>query len=269
VTALLACSAAAFGLAVGSFLTVVMARVPAGHSVVSPARRCPACLAGLRWFENIPVLAFVAQGGRCRSCGARIPWRYPALEAVTALAFVALALRLGAVWVLPAFCAYAATAIACAAIDIETRRIPHKVLFPGLALATALLLVGAALDGSADRLVWAAVGGLGTAAFLEVIDLAYAALRGRTGIGFGDVKFMLLLGSFPGFVDPLGPVLALFLAFAAGAVGGAVYLTLWRRDRPRAGPAAIPFGPFLAAGSFLAVLAGPLILDWYLGSLGR
>ena len=266
-TGFLVAGAALLGLACGSFLTVVTTRVPAGQSVVAPASRCPGCGHRLSPLENIPLVAFFALRGRCRVCGDRIPWRYPVLEAVTALVFVAIALRLGAVWVLPAFGAYATTGIALSAIDLETRRIPHKVLFPGLGVAGALLGVGAVLDGDVPRLAWGLVGAVGSAGFLLLMDVAYGAVRKRTGIGMGDVKLMLLLGLFTGYVDPAAPVLGLVAGFLAGTVGGSVVMARRAPGSP-AGPTAIPFGPFLVAGSLFAVLWGPALLDWYLGRAG-
>ena len=236
------------GLAFGSFLNVVAARVPLRRSVVHPGSACMTCGTALAWYDNIPLVSFALLHGRCRHCAAPIPWRYPLVEGVTALLVAACVLAFGltADALVAAF--FCAVLVAISATDLEHRIIPNRIVLPAAAI---LLAANTMLHPSVE---WA-VAGLGAALFLLVAALAYPG-----GMGMGDVKLALLLGvalgrSVPvalmvGMVSALLPAVVLFARHGSGA----------RKMR-------IPFGPFLAFGGVVALFAGPAILDAYLGLL--
>jgi leader peptidase (prepilin peptidase)/N-methyltransferase len=240
--------AAAFlapGLALGSFLNVVAARVPLKRSVVKPRSACMSCGTELRAWDNVPLLSWALLRGRCRYCSATIPWRYPAVELATAL------LVAGCVWkfglsldalVGSFFCA---CLVAISATDLEHRIVPNRIVVPAAAVA---LVAQTALHPSAE---WA-VAGFGAALFLFVTALVYPA-----GMGMGDVKLALLMGAVLGRTVPV----ALLLGMVAALVPS-IYLLA--RHGAKARKMGIPFAPFLALGSVVALFAGHGLLDWYL-----
>jgi leader peptidase (prepilin peptidase)/N-methyltransferase len=234
------------GLAIGSFLGVVAARVPLRRSVVRPGSACMSCEAPIRWYDNVPVLSYALLRGRCRRCGVRIPPRDLAIELATALLLAACALAFG--FTLKT----AAAAIACAALvvvtatDLERRIVPNRVVLPSTA---AVLALQTAAHPSPE---WA-LGALGAAGFLFLGALAYPG-----GMGMGDVKLALLIGALLGKTTPVGIMLGLLLALVPSVV-------LLVRHGARARRLAIPFAPFLAAGAVIALFAGHPILHAYLG----
>jgi leader peptidase (prepilin peptidase)/N-methyltransferase len=235
------------GLAVGSFLGVVAARVPLRRSVVRPGSACMSCEAPIRWYDNVPVLSYALLRGRCRRCGIRIPPRDLAIELTTALLFVECVLAFG--FTLRAL----AAGIGCAALvvatatDLERRIVPNTVVLPA---AAAVLLLNTVAHPSP---AWA-IGALGAAGFLFVAALAYPG-----GMGMGDVKLALLIGALLGRTTPVGLMLGLLLALVPS-------LVLIARHGRRARRLAIPFAPFLAAGAVIALFAGEAILHAYLGA---
>jgi leader peptidase (prepilin peptidase)/N-methyltransferase len=236
------------GLAIGSFLGVVAARVPLRRSVVHPGSACMSCEAPIRWYDNVPVLSYVLLRGRCRRCGVRIPPRDLAIELATAVLLVGCVLEFG--FTLKA----AAAAIACAALvvvtatDLERRIVPNRVVLPA---GAAVLALQTAAHPSAE---WT-LGAVGAAGFLFLAALAYPG-----GMGMGDVKLALLIGALLGRTTPVGIMLGLLLALVPSAV-------LLARHGARARRLAIPFAPFLAAGAVVALFAGHPILHAYLGVL--
>jgi leader peptidase (prepilin peptidase)/N-methyltransferase len=236
------------GLAIGSFLGVVAARVPLRRSVVHPGSACMSCEAPIRWYDNVPVVSYVLLRGRCRRCGIRIPPRDLAIELATALLLVGCVLAFG--FSVKA----AAAAIACGALvvitatDLERRIVPNRVVLPA---AAAVLALQTASHPSPE---WA-LGALGAAGFLFLAVLAYPG-----GMGMGDVKLALLIGALLGLTTPVGLMLGLLFAFVPSAV-------LLARHGVRARKMRIPFGPFLAAGAVVALFAGESILHAYLGVL--
>jgi leader peptidase (prepilin peptidase)/N-methyltransferase len=244
------------GLVVGSFLNVVIHRLPRHESLVAPRSRCPACQAPIRPADNVPVVSFLALRGRCRACRQPIPWRYPAVELGTAGLFVALAARLGPVAVLPAYLVLAASLVAVAAIDAATSRIPRSLVWATAALGAPLLVVGALPGGQWHRLAAAAVGAAVGFGFLYLVHVA-----APRGMGFGDVRLSGLIGGFLGWLGVAYALIGLFLAFLYGGVVG-VGLVAGRR---RGWGSRLPFGPFLAAGALSAVLFGGPIRQAWLG----
>ena len=253
-TAVLAAACALFGLCVGSFLNVVIYRVPRRESVVRPRSHCPACEAPIADRDNIPVLSWMLLRGRCRSCGARISVRYPLVELGTAVLFVAAAVRLGATWQLPAFCVFFASLLAISVIDLDHYIIPNRVIYPTLAVTIPLLVVAAAADGSWDHLRNAAIGGVAGFAVLLAIHVAVPR-----GMGFGDVRLAGVIGMMLGWLGLRYLFLGLFLAVLLASVIGVALIAARLRSRKDA----VPFGPFMALGAVLAVLWGRAILSVY------
>lgn len=242
------------GLAVGSFLNVVIYRVPRRESVVSPRSRCPGCGNTLSAVDNIPVVSWVALKGRCRSCAEPIAKRYPVVELVTAVLFALTAARLGADAALPAFLVGVAGLVAVSAVDLELFIVPNRILYPTLFVAAPLLVGAAALDGDWDRVKTAAIGGALGWGLLLVIHLVSPA-----GMGFGDVRLAGLIGMLLGWLSIGHVLVALFLAFLAAAVVGVLLIVTGVKGRKDK----VPFGPFLATGAMLALLFGGPLLDWY------
>src|SRR5581483_10453173 len=180
-TGLLVVACALVGLAVGSFLNVVIWRVPREESVVRPRSHCPACGAQLAERDNIPVVSWLLLRGRCRSCGQRISARYPLVELLAAVVFVATAVRFGADWVLPAYLVFFAGLVALSAIDLDLHRLPNRVLYPTLFATAPLLVLASAAAHRWGNLARAAEGGVLCFAILLAIHLA-----APRGMGFGD-----------------------------------------------------------------------------------
>jgi leader peptidase (prepilin peptidase)/N-methyltransferase len=237
-------------LALGSFLNVVAARVPLRRSIVRPPSACMSCAHELRPYDNVPLLSYALLRGRCRHCHARIPLVYPAVELVTALllAGCVLAFGLSAEAAVAAF--FCAVLVAVSAIDLEHRIIPNRIVLP----ATVLVLVAnTARDLSPE---WA-LGALGASGFLFAAALAYPK-----GMGMGDVKLALLMGAM------LGRTVS--VALMAGMVTALVpSVVLLARHGSAARKMGIPFGPFLALGSIIALFAGNWLLDGYLDLIQR
>ncbi|HET9516409.1 MAG TPA: prepilin peptidase [Actinoplanes sp.] len=244
------------GLAVGSFLNVVIHRVPRGESLLRPGSHCPACQAPVKPWHNVPVVGWLVLRGRCASCGTRISARYPLVEAITAGLFVAVAARFGLSPELPAYLYLAAIAVALAAIDLDVHRLPHRIVLPSYGVA-ALLLVPAAVAGPG----WpAAARGVAAAALLFAVYFLISLYP--QGMGGGDVALAPLLGLYLGWLGWSSVAIGAFAGFLLGGVAGTVLLAARRAQRSTR----IPFGPFMLAGAFLAVFAAAPIADWY-GSL--
>ena len=236
-----------FGLVIGSFLNVVIARMPEGKSVWRPRSACPGCGTLIHWYDNIPVVSFVALRGRCRACAMAIPSRYPLIEVVTAGAFVLAYLLFGATLDFLIAAALLAALIAITAIDLRHQIIPDVITLPGI-VAGVVLNLATGRVGWLDSLIGIAVGG---GIFLVII------LVSGGGMGGGDMKLGAMLGAFLGW--KLG-LLALLLGVLAGGAVAVVLLLLGRKGRKDA----IPFGPYLALGGAIALLWGDQVLAWYL-----
>jgi len=234
------------GFALGSFLNVVAARVPLRRSVVRPGSACMSCGTALAWYDNVPVLSFVLLHGRCRHCGVRIAWRYPAVEAATALLIGGCVLKFGLTWDAAVAAFFCAALVAVSATDVEHRIIPNRVVVPA---AAVVLAANTALHPSVE---WIA-GGLGASLFLFAAALAYPA-----GMGMGDVKLALLLGVALGRTVPVAMLTGMLAALVPSVV-------LLARHGGAARKMGIPFGPFLALGGLVALFAGHPILHTYLG----
>ena len=252
-------AAAVLGLVVGSFLNVVVWRVPRGESVVRPASACPSCGAPVRPADNVPVLGWLRLRGRCRDCAAPISRRYPLVELGTAVLFAVMALRFGLDPVLPAYLYLAAVGLALALIDLDCKRLPDALTLPSYPIAAALLAVAALAGSDSGELVRALLGGLAMFALYFALCFAYPA-----GMGFGDVKLAGVLGLYTAWLGWGAWVVGLFLGFLAGGLWG-VGLLLARKGGRKT---AVPFGPFMLVGVLVAVLAGPQLAQAYLASTG-
>ena len=238
--------AAVIGAVIGSFLNVVIVRLPRNESLVAPRSRCRACGTELYWFDNIPVLSFLALRGCCRACGAAISWRYPAIEGLTALLFAAAAWRSPSIADLLVAWLFLAALVAIAGIDLEHQLIPDHLTLPGIVVGFLTSFLGTRASWLDSLLGILAVGG---------ILVAVIILSGG-GMGGGDVKLGAMMGAF------LGYKLALLALFLAVILGGFVALALlFTGIRRRKDP--IPFGPFLATAGAVAILWGGTILSWY------
>ncbi|GAB1689614.1 prepilin peptidase [Krasilnikovia sp. M28-CT-15] len=246
------------GLAVGSFLNVVIHRVPRNESLVRPGSHCPHCGTAVRHRHNLPVLGWLLLRGRCADCKTPISARYPLVEAGTAALFVAVAARFGWSWELPAYLYLAAIAIALAAIDLDVLRLPDQIVLPSYGVALVLLAPAMIAEHS-----WAAgLRGLAAALVLYALYRLLAAIP--RGMGFGDVKLAPLLGFYLGWLGWSSVAVGAFAAFLLGGVVGAVLMTARLADRKTR----IPFGPYMLAGAFLAVFAAAPIAHWYTSLLG-
>lgn len=243
------------GLAVGSFLNVVVWRVPRGESVVSPASACPACSAPIRPRDNVPVVGWLLLKGRCRDCAASISPRYPVVEALTGGLFAVLALRFGLDPVLPAYLYLGAVGLALALIDLDVHRLPDALTLPSYPVLAALLGLGAVLGSDSGHLVRALLGGLVMCAFYFAICFAYPA-----GMGFGDVKLAGVLGMATAWLGWGAWAVGLFGGFLFGGLWGIGLIALGRGGRK----SKVPFGPFMLAGTFAAVLVGEPLAGAYL-----
>ncbi len=255
-TPLLAAACALLGLLVGSFLNVVIVRVPERRSVVRPRSSCPRCSVQLRERDNIPVLSWLLLRGRCRSCAEPISVRYPIVELATGVLFAAAALRFGADWALPGYLLFFAALLAVSAVDLERFLVPNRIVYPSLAASLVLLGAAALAEQDLNALGRGLVGAVLASGALFLLALLYPR-----GMGMGDVKLALLLGLYLGWLSLGHVALGLFLGFLLGSIVGLGLLVAGVRGRKDH----LPFAPFLAAGAVLAVLAGRPLLDWYLG----
>ncbi len=255
-TGLVAVVGGVIGLIAGSFVNVVAYRIPRGLSVIRPRSACPGCGHEIRSRDNVPVLSWILLRGRCRDCGSGISVRYPLVEAGTALAFALLAVLLGASWALPGYWWAAGVAIALTLTDLDVRRIPDRILGPGVVVTAVLLAAGAFADGEPMAALRSLGGG---AAYFTL--LLIVALAARGGFGFGDVKLGFLLGLILGYRSWGVLAVGVFGAFTVGGVV-AFGLLVTRRSKRKD---AIPFGPAMVAGAALALAFGEAIVRWYAG----
>jgi leader peptidase (prepilin peptidase) / N-methyltransferase len=247
-------AAAAYGAIVGSFLNVCIYRLPQRKSIVTPRSACARCQRTLAWFENIPIVSYVALRGRCRTCGERISLRYPTIEAITAAMFA-----LGWWYYGPGVLLASRLVLGCALIvlfeiDREHHILPHAITLPGIVAGFVFSFFTD--PGWISSLAGIVIGG-GT---LLAIAYGYYFVRHEEGLGMGDFKMLAMIGAFLG--GPL-TLLTLMVASVSGSIVG-VFLILTRRGGMKS---ALPFGTFLALGAAIAATIGPGLMHWYLGLL--
>ena len=239
--------ALAFGLALGSFLNVCIARIPEGRSIVRPGSACPLCGARIRWWQNIPILSYLLLRGRCAACGGPISLRYPIVEAATGILVLSLLEHFGPSPELGLYLVFSALLVVISFIDLDRRIIPDVLSLPG----TALGLVAAP---ALTPLAWwePAAGALLGGGILFAVSEAYLLLTGRAGMGGGDVKILAMIGAFLGWQ---AVPWVLLLSALSGTLAGLVLMAAGRAGRKTA----IPYGPFLAAGALAWIFWGPEI----------
>jgi leader peptidase (prepilin peptidase)/N-methyltransferase len=242
-----------FGLLVGSFLNVVIGRLPAGESVVTPGSRCPGCKTPIRWFDNIPVVSYLVLGGRCRVCRASISMRYPLVEMATGVAFVVQgAFFLDDPVVLWQRLVLTGMLVALFGTDLETQRLPNVITLPGIVVGLVFSIW--VPPGLVAGLIGAALG----AAILALIRWGWERATGVEGRGLGDVKMIALIGAFLGWQQVW---VVLFLSSVVGALLGIALAALGGRSMQ----SKLPFGTFLALAAYVASLVGGDLVTWYLG----
>jgi leader peptidase (prepilin peptidase) / N-methyltransferase len=243
--------AAAFGAIVGSFLNVCIYRLPLGKSIVWPASACPQCRRELSWFENIPVASFLVLRARCRTCRTAISWRYPLVEALTALFFAFAWWYFGAGVLLASRLVFGCALIVLFAIDLEHHLLPNVITLPGIAVGLAFSSFTE--PGWIASLIGIVFGG----GMLYLIAEAYYRVRHEEGLGMGDVKMLAMVGAFLGWQLTL---VTLMMASISGSLIGVILIATRRGTMKYA----LPFGTFLALGAAAAATVGPALLEWYL-----
>lgn len=239
-----------FGLAIGSFANVCIHRLPRKESVVVPGSHCPACSSAVRPLDNIPLISYIALGGKCRDCAIRISPIYPAIEMVTAVLLLAGFFKFGLSFEFLVYAVVAPTLVVITAIDIEHQIIPDVITLPGIALG---LIVGIYTIGYADSLLGLFLGG-GLFYLLAVLS--------NGGMGGGDIKYIAAAGALLGWQKVL---LVIFIGAFLGSLVGLFQIAVQKKSRK----SMIPFGPFLAAGTLITLFSGNSLIRLYLEYLGR
>ncbi len=252
---------AVLGLVVGSFLNVVVHRVPLGRSVVRPGSACPACETPVAARDNVPVLSWVLLRGRCRSCAAPISARYPLVEAGTALAFAGVGWWRGWGWDLLPLLYLAAISIALTLIDLDVQRLPDVIVLPSYAVLLVLLLPDAVASVQWWPLVRALIGMVALFLFYDLLALVYPR---RGGMGGGDIKLAGVLGLVLAWQGWAQLVVG---AFAGFVIGGVSALALMATGRAGLG-SKIPFGPYMLIGAWTGLVVGAPVAQWYLRTSG-
>jgi leader peptidase (prepilin peptidase) / N-methyltransferase len=271
--------AGSFGAIIGSFLNVVIHRVPREESIVFPHSRCPSCGNVIAFYDNIPILSYVVLRGKCRSCKAHISARYPAVELLTAMLFVAVTWHDGLTAALPFDLVFAAALMALVFIDAEHMILPNAITYPGIIFAIVARVAIPVLLGTphfddlgplsqgplANFPIWTAslvgalIGALIGGGSLWLMGWTWKRLRGVEAMGLGDVKMMFMVGAYLGWRLT---ILTIFMGVLSGSIiGVALMLRQGKRDMQML----LPFGIFLGIGSIVALLVGRNIVEWYAG----
>ncbi len=244
-----------FGSLIGSFLNVCIYRLPRNLSIVRPASRCPSCNTPIRPYDNIPILSYIFLGGKCRVCGAKISLRYPFVEFLNAALYVLVLWRFGIGWYIPLYFLFCSALIVIIFIDLDFQIIPDSITLPGIVIgliAGSFLLPDPFMRYDTLGFRSSIIG------FLTGGGLFYAvAVLSRGGMGGGDIKMMAMVGSFMGWKTVL---MTTFFGSLTGAVLGIMLMAFKGKGRKTK----IPFGPFLALGTFVTLFYGQEILTWYL-----
>lgn len=258
-----------FGLLIGSFLNVCIYRMPRDLSVVSPRSACPHCEKQIAWYDNIPVVSWLLLRRKCRHCGGPISWRYPAVELITGILFFLGGLLLGPTLIALKFCIFAAIQVALIVTDFEERILPDEFTLGGTVVGFLLaavipmepgvmaLLLPVTWNRSAISVVESVAGALFTSGVLWAFGALYQKVRHREGLGFGDVKMVMMIGAFFGIQATL---LTLIIGSVLGSVVGLLYIVFTRQD---ASTYELPFGSFLGAAALGVALYGGPVLAWY------
>ena len=271
--------AGVFGALIGSFLNVVVHRVPLEESIVFPNSRCPSCGAAIAFYDNIPVLSYVVLGAKCRHCKEHISFRYPAVELLTAALFVAVAWHDGLSAALPFDLVFASALLALVFIDAEHMILPNVITYPGIVFAVVARIIIPYLSGTphfddlpslsqgalagmplwVTSLVGALIGALLGGGSLWLMGWTWEKLRGIEAMGLGDVKMMFMVGAY------LGWRLTILTIFVGVFTGSIIGIFLMVRSGRRNMQMLLPFGVFLGLGAIAALLFGAPIVEWYAG----
>lgn len=247
------------GLIFGSFGTVAAHRIPRRETIVTGRSKCPQCGRQIKAHENIPVVSYLFLRGRCAGCGAPISARYPLTELATGLLFAFAVAKFDVTATAVVYAAFFWVLVVLTVIDLEHKLLPNRIVYPAFVVGWAGLVTAALIDGDTERLRSAGLGAVVFGGFFFVVAFIYPA-----GMGGGDVKLAFVLGTFVGYAGGVGAVLVgMFLSFLLGGVIGIVAMRVSGKGRKTQ----IPFGPFLALGSVLAVFVGERIADGYVDFL--
>ena len=244
-----------FGAVVGSFLNVCICRMPRDESVVSPPSHCPRCNYRIRWYDNIPLLSYLALAGKCRGCGAHISLQYPLVELINALLTLALFLRFGPSLTFLVLFLFCSALVVVTFIDMEHQIIPDEISLPGIVLGFVCSFF-LPWHGWLNSLSGILLGG----GSLWLVAWGYHLLTGKEGMGGGDIKLLAMMGAF------LGWKAVPFIIFAGSLVGSVVGVSMMLFQK-KDSKLAIPFGPYLAFGALLYIFYGRSLIQWYF-SLG-
>jgi leader peptidase (prepilin peptidase)/N-methyltransferase len=271
--------AGVFGAIIGSFLNVVIHRVPLEESIVFPNSRCPSCGVVIAFYDNVPVLSWVMLGAKCRGCKERISFRYPAVELLTAVLFVAVAMHDGLSVALPFDLVFVSALVALIFIDAEHMILPNAITYPGMVFAVVARLAIPYLSGNwhfddlpslsqgafSGMPVWvtslagAAIGALIGGGSLWLMGWTWEKLRGIEAMGLGDVKMMFMVGAYLGWRLT---ILTIFVGVLSGSIIGVLMMA---RQRDRNMQMLLPFGIFLGLGAIGSLLFGSHLVEWYAG----
>jgi leader peptidase (prepilin peptidase) / N-methyltransferase len=271
--------AGVFGAIIGSFLNVVIHRLPLEESIVFPNSRCPSCGATIAFYDNLPVLSYMMLRGRCRSCKGSISARYPAVELLTALLFIIVTWRYGVTAALPFDLIFVSALVALIFIDAEHMILPNAITYPGIVFALVARIVIPYLTGQPHfddlpglmagslaglpigvaSLAGALIGALIGGGSLWLMGWTWEKLRGIEAMGLGDVKMMFMVGAYLGWRLT---ILTIFLGVLTGSLVG-IFLMIWQRRKDM--QFLLPFGVFLGIGAIVTLLVGMRIVEWYAG----
>jgi len=271
--------AGVFGAIIGSFLNVVIHRIPREESIVLPSSRCPSCGAAIAFYDNVPVLSYVLLGGRCRSCKVHISARYPIVEALVGVLWMLVVWREGVTWALPFDLIFVTAIMALIFIDAEHMILPNVITYPGIAFALIARVLIPLLEGRphfddlpfllsgilsgmpiwAASLIGALLGALIGGGSLWLMGWTWEKLRGIEAMGLGDVKMMFMVGAYLGWRLT---ILTIFLGVLSGSLIG---IAMMLRQGKRNLQMLLPFGVFLGIGAIAALLVGTQIIGWYVG----
>lgn len=245
------------GLVAGWYANLVAHRIPVGQSVTDPLA-CPTCGEKISALDSIPIISWILLGGRCRMCRNPISIRYPIVELLTAALFALLGARVGANWMLPSFLAFGFVTMTLVLTDLDWKRIPNRILFPGGLVAVLLLGVGSWLEGAVAQMPRALGGGL-----IHFTLMLMVAILARGGMGFGDVKLAALLGVFTAFIGWETLAVSVISGILIGGVVGLILLITRRKGRKDE----VPYGPPLILGAWLAIIF-PALASWLFPGVG-
>lgn len=246
------------GLSIGSFLNVVIYRMPRDMSIIYPPSTCPVCKKRIRWYDNIPIISYILLGGKCRFCKSKIGVKYPIVEFITGLSAVFTYLKFGFNIDFLFYFYFVASMIALSVIDLEFKIIPDQINFSGVFMGLLFAIVNSIKFQTFEPIFSALTGGIVGAGFLFLVAYLYLKYRGIEGLGMGDIKLLAFMGTYTGW---FGALFTIFFGSFVGALVGIVVIKLLKKDIYFE----IPFGPFLATGGLIYIFFGEYIKQIYFG----